>query len=307
MRQLGQHDGGKNEGAAHTLPQRKALVQQQPAAQGAEHAFQTHDKAGDGGVQVFLSQDLERIARTAGQYAAIGDGQEIGTKFRQRRRLKEKRRRRALHCDYDKLQEAQPHAVHQRRKVVDGHDLEAEQHRAGEQDPVAGLDAAEAVLHAEQVKAHHGDDHAGPELGAALPAQKQAEHRHQHDVHGRQEARLGRGGVDGDADLLGRRGCEQKGAADEARRQQSHPLRLFLGPAVGRALLFAQGIKGGHGREQHEDSQPAPPREEGIGPHAGACALGHERRAPDEGAEHQHERIFRLCLHAAMPSTLSPP
>ena len=37
-----------------SLPHRKVLAQQQPAAQRAEYAFQAHDKAGDGGVQLFL-------------------------------------------------------------------------------------------------------------------------------------------------------------------------------------------------------------------------------------------------------------
>ena len=97
--------------------------------------------------------------------------------------------------------------------MVDGHDLEAEQHGAAEKYPVAGLNAAEAALHAEHIQARHGDDHADPELSAALPAQKEAEHRHHHNVHGRQERGLGRGRVDGDADLLSRRGRKQEGAA----------------------------------------------------------------------------------------------
>ena len=41
---------------------------------------------------------------------------------------------------------------------------------------------------------------------AMVISQKEAEHRHQHNVHGRQERGLGRGRVDGDADLLSRWG-----------------------------------------------------------------------------------------------------
>ena len=53
--QLCQHHGGKQQHAAGRFPEGKVLVQQQPAAQGAEYAFQTHDQAGHRGVQVPLT------------------------------------------------------------------------------------------------------------------------------------------------------------------------------------------------------------------------------------------------------------
>ena len=95
------------------------------------------------------------------------------------------------------------------------------------------------------------------------------------------------------------------GPEDEARRQQGLSLRLLFRPAVGLALFFAHGVESEHGGDQHEDSQPAAPCEEGIGPHAGACALGYESRTPDKGAEHQHERVFCLCVHLSRCPPLS--
>ena len=175
-------------------------MQDEPAAQSAEHAFQAHDEACDGGVQLFLPQNLQRIADAAGQHTAVDDGQPVGAELGEGGRLKQKGGGGALHRHHNELHQTQPDAVHQRRKVVDGHDLEAEEHGAAEQDPVAGFDAAKAVLHAEQIQPTHGDDHAQPEPGTAPPPHEQPEHRHHHNVHRRQERGLGRGRVQRNAD-----------------------------------------------------------------------------------------------------------
>ena len=72
------------------------------------------------------------------------------------------------------------------------------------------------------------------------------------------------------------------------------------------SLHSFEGNDGADGGQQHQHRQPAAPGQKGISPHAGACALGYESRTPDKGTEHQHKRMFGLCLHP-MPSTLSPP
>ena len=156
--------------------------------------------------------------------------------------------------------------------MIHRHDLKTEQHSAAQQDPVA-----------------------------------RPKHRHQNNVHRRQEARLCGGGVDGDADLLGRAGRKQKGAADQARDQKRFALGVGGGPAEGNALLAVHGVKRPHRGQQHDHGQPAPPGQKRIGSHAGTRALGHESRAPDKGAEHQHQRMFGLGIHQPIPSTLSRP
>ena len=282
-------------------------MQDEPAAQSAEHAFQAHDEARDGGVQLFLPQNLQRIADAAGQHTTVDNGQPVGAELGEGGRLKQEGGGGALHRHHNELHQTQPDAIHQRGKVVDGHDLEAEEHGAAEQDPVAGFDAAKAVLHAEQIQPAHGDDHAQPEPGTAPPPHEQPEHRHHHDVHRRQERGLGRGRVQRNADLLGRAGRKQKGAADKARCSQRFAVGSGLRPAGGFAPAAAKGVKGVNGGQEHQHGQPAPPGQKGIGPHAGACALGHKGRAPDQGAEHQHQGMPGLCIHPPIPSTLSSP
>ena len=71
---LGAHNGGKHQTAARQLAGAQRLAQEQPARQGAEDALHTHGQAGDGGVQVPLAHDLQRIAHAAGQNAAVQDG-----------------------------------------------------------------------------------------------------------------------------------------------------------------------------------------------------------------------------------------
>ena len=282
-------------------------MQDQPAAQGAEHAFQAHDQAGDGGVQIFLPQDLQGVGDPAGQHTAVEQRQQILAEFREGRVLEQESGSGAFHRHHQKLQQAQPHTVHQRRKMIHRHDLETEQHGAAQQDPVAGLDAAETVLHAQQPEPAHGDDHAQPEPGIAPPPQKQAEHRHQHHIHGGEETGLCRGGVQGDADLLGGGGRKQQGAAAETGGQQVLAVGGGFGPAIGSALPAAECVKGINGGHQHQNGQPAASGQKGISPHAGACALGHEGRAPDKGAEHQHERMSGLCVHQPIPTTFIRP
>ncbi|SCJ02897.1 Uncharacterised protein [uncultured Clostridium sp.] len=61
---LGQHHSSKDQHATKDFPGRKVLVQQHPAAQRTEHAFQTHDQAGNGRVQIPLAQlPLEMLHR----------------------------------------------------------------------------------------------------------------------------------------------------------------------------------------------------------------------------------------------------
>ena len=140
-----------------------------------------------------------------------------------------------------------------------------------------------------------------------LPAQEQAEHRHQHHIHGGQKTGLGRGRVQRDADLLGRTGREQKGAADHPGGQQLLFFFRSPGPAVRAALAAAHRIKHGHCGQQHQHRQPAASGQKSIGPQPRTGALGHKGRAPDEGAEQQQEGILRLCVHQPIPSTLSRP
>ena len=73
------------------------------------------------------------------------------------------------------------------------------------------------------------------------------------------------------------------------------------------ACAAAEGVEGVDRGQQNEDRQPAAPGQKGVGPHAGARALGHKGKAPDEGAEHQEQGVFGLCVHPAMPSTFRPP
>ena len=289
QRQLRQHHGGKDQRAADALPRREALVQDEPAANGAEDAFQTHDEAGDGGVQVFLAQNLQRVGHAAGKDAAEHDGPGVGCKIGQGGRLKQERGKGALDGRDQELQQAQADTVHQRGVVVHRHDLEAEQHGAAQQQPVAELHAAKAVFHAEQVEPGHRDDHAHPEPRAVPPPQCQPEHRHQHHIHGSEETGLGRGGVEDDAHLLGCRGKEEERAADDACGQQGLAVLFGLGPAVGGTCPAVERVKHIHGGNQHQHSQPAAPGQERIGSHAGAGALCHEREAPDKGAEHQQQ------------------
>ena len=100
-------------------------------------------------------------------------------------------------------------------------------------------------------------------------------------------------------------GRKQQGAAAKPRRQQKPAVGRGFGPAIGCAVPAVEGIKGADGGQQHQHRQPAAPGQKGISPHAGACALGHERRAPDKGAEHQHERVFCLCVHLSRCPPLS--
>ena len=280
-------------------------MEQQPAAQRAEHAFQTHDEACNGGVHVPLAQDLQGVGHAAGHHAAVGQREPVGPELGQGGVLEQEGGSGALHGHHKELQQAQADTVHLRGKVVHRYNLKAEQHGAGKQDPIAGLNAAKAVFHAEQVEPAHGDDHAQPEPGTAPPPQKQPEYRHQHHIHGGQETSLGRGRVERDADLLGSGGRKQQGAAAKPRRQQMSAVGRGFGPAIGCAVPAVESIEGADGRQQHQHRQPAAPGQKGISPHAGACALGHERRAPDKGAEHQHERVFCLCVHLSRCPPLS--
>ena len=281
-------------------------MQQHPAAQRTEHAFQTHDQAGNGGVQVPLAQDLQGVGHAAGHDAAVENGQRILRELRCGRCLEQQSRSGAFHRHHQKLGKAQPHAVHLRGKVVHRNDLEAEQHRTAQQEPVAGLDAAKAVFHAQQIQAQHGYHHAHPQLRTALPAQKQAEHRHQHHVHGGQEASLCRGRIDGNADLLCSGSSKQKGAAHKACRQQLFLLGSSFGLCIG-AAFAADGIKHHHRGDQHQYSQPAAPGQKAVGSHAGTGALGHKGCAPNKGAQQQKQRVLGLCVHQPMPSTFSRP
>ena len=178
-------------------------MEQQPAAQRAEYALQTHDEACNGGVYVPLAQDLQGIGHAAGHHAAVDQREPVGPELGQGGILEQEGGSGALYGHHKELQQAQADTVHLRGKVVHRHDLKAEQHGAGKQDPIAGLNAAKAVFHAEQIEPAHGDDHAQPEPGTAPPPQKQPEYRHQHHIHGGQETGLGRGRVERDADLLG--------------------------------------------------------------------------------------------------------
>ena len=171
--------------------------------------------------------------------------------------------------------------------MIHRHDLEAEQHRAQKQQPVAALDAAKAVLHAQQVQPHHGNGHAHPQLCAALTAQKQAEHRHQHHIHGGQKARLCGGGVQRDAQLLRRAGQKQQRAAHKPGFQQQLALGRRFGLAVRFALPVVQGVKRLDRGQQHQHRHPAAPRQKGERAHAGTGALRHKGCAPDQGAQHQ--------------------
>ena len=57
---LGQHQGQEDEPAAQKLPGRHALVEEQGAEQGPEHALEAHDEGSEGRGQVPLAHDLER-------------------------------------------------------------------------------------------------------------------------------------------------------------------------------------------------------------------------------------------------------
>ena len=58
-------------------------MEQQPAAQRAEHAFQTHDEACNGGVHVPLAQDLQGVGHAAGHHAAVGQREPVGPELGQ--------------------------------------------------------------------------------------------------------------------------------------------------------------------------------------------------------------------------------
>ena len=191
--------------------------------------------------------------------------------------------------------------------MVHGHDLKAEQHGTAQQDIIAHLDAAKAVLHAEQVQPANRDDHAQPEPRIAVPPQKQPEHRDQNDVHRRQEAGLCGGGVQGDADLLGCAGREEQRAAGKPCDQELLALCGRFRPTGSAALPLAKRVKGKDGGDQHQHRQPAAPCQKRISTHPGTGALCHKGCAPDKGTEHQHQGMLGLCVHQPMPSTLSRP
>ena len=282
-------------------------MQQHPAAQCAEHAFQAHDQAAHGRVHIPLAQNLQRVGHAAGHHAAVQQGHRVHGKFRRGRVLQQQRCHRAFHRHHKELPQAQAHAIHLRTIMVHRHDLETEQHGAQQQHHVAAFHAAKAVLHAQQIQPAHRNGHAEPQLGAAAAAQCQPEDGHQHHIHRREEACFGRGGVQCQAELLGSRRHKQQRAAHKAGPAQAAALlRRFRCPSGAGAALTHQ-VKHLDRGQQHQHRQPAAPGQKAAGSHAGTGALGHEGRAPDKRAQQQQKRILALCIHQPTPSTLSRP
>lgn len=182
-------------------------MEQQPAEEQGEDRFQTHENGCLGGIQLFLAHDLQGVGHTHGQYACIAQGQPAQKNIPQVDLLRQHHHDCAEHTADQALDEIQPDTVKTPAPAVHNGDLHRKEEGAGQKHQVCDLNAHQ-IGATEQIQANHSNAHADPGCQGRMIAQESTQHRHQHDVHGGEEARLACGGVL-QTDLLQSR-CQKK-------------------------------------------------------------------------------------------------
>ena len=129
--------------------------------------------------------------------------------------------------------------------------------------------------------------------------EKYREDRHDHDVLGRDKARLC-GGCPGDACLLGQSRQKERRPGDRSPRKKRFQLGfvpgLFIFPGVRKKKPVPHHDHG----DEERGPDPAPCHEERERPHVlRPHALRDKGRAPDRGRKHEEQQGNNLCLFAA--------
>ena len=196
-----------------------------------------------------------------------------------------------------KLHAAELYPVARRAEAVDDQNVHGKAHRAHEHEQVARGEP-EAALDAQQVQRHDRQRDRDPHRQADLAFKKQAEHRHEHHVQRREEARLSGIRPGDDAGLLKVRGDGQRRAAAKAAEPEL--------PARG-AFFLRRGLRGVlmHGdahRDQHQQRQHGDGIARGVegerADRVGADVLRDEGGAPDERGENGENNLTnRILFH----------
>ena len=258
-------------------------MENQPAAQSGKSGFQAHDQRRRGRIQVLLTDDLQRVGDAHGQNAgkdqgkpAGGDGGETDGFLRQQNEGQGK------HRNHQRLNAVHAQTVQISRQPVNAGDLHGKGQGAAHQIQVALVDLRNAHA-AEQIQPGDRQRHAEKGGFGRLFPEKQPQHRHQHDVHGGDEPRLSRVGVD-DADLL-QAGCDEQGAPTD---QPHPPQRRILPFCRGFPEAALAGIQQKPAGNQKQHGKQAPRGLKGKGANMiHAHALGDKAKAPNGCTQQQ--------------------
>ena len=137
---------------------------------------------------------MQGVGHTHGQNARIAQGQPAPKDILQVDLLCQHHHDRAEYTADQDLDEIQTDTVKTLAPAVHNGDLHRKEEGAGQKHQVRDVNAHE-IGTAEQIQAHHGNAHTDPGGQGRLIAQESTQYRHQHDVHGGEEARLACGSV----------------------------------------------------------------------------------------------------------------
>ena len=169
-------------------------MQEDRAGDDREKRLKAHQKRHYRRVAVFLRDDLAGVAHAACKNTDVQDVRQALLDLCQRGLLARDQRADAReNANRDELDARKLDAVHLLAEVVDDHDVERERDGAEEDIKIAALKRkALAAGEAEEIKPRHRKRHIEPHALARLFADKQPEHRHEHDVERRDKSRLAR-------------------------------------------------------------------------------------------------------------------
>lgn len=75
---LGKHDGDKHTDTADSFPHIECFMQNEPTADDGEGRLQAEYEGGNRRTEVFLTNDLQSVCNTAGEYTCIENGNGCG-------------------------------------------------------------------------------------------------------------------------------------------------------------------------------------------------------------------------------------
>ena len=202
-------------------------MQDNGAGDDGEHALQAQQDGDHRGVGVLLGQDLQGIAHAAGEHAHIQQGPDAVQQHLEADGVEKQGQNGGPGAGKQELQAAELHTVAEGGEVVNNQDVHGEAYSTYQHQQVAG-GQGEAALDTQQVQRAHGQGHGDPHRQADLPAEEQAEHRHQHHIQGGDEPGLAAVGTGHQARLLEVGGNCQHCAAAEAAQPQLPALGLLL-------------------------------------------------------------------------------
>lgn len=264
-------------------------MQDNPTGKHGDNRLQAHNQRGHGRVHALLPDDLQGIRCAGGQCACVQHRLPRGEQRTQTGLLKEQHARACNHSADKKLNAGHFHAVGQRRKMVDDHDMYRKQDGTDKGEEVAAVHA-QPVGQTEKIQADDCQRHTAPDQSAAFAPEQKAEQRYNQDIAGGQKTGFADCSVQ-QADLLkNTRKAQRCAAAHTAKHQCFACAPFFFGVFV--RMAWTALMQDDDDRQQNDTADHTARKQKGEWADiVHADALRHERHAPDGGGEQKNQGV----------------